>query len=93
MALLAPDPRRIADPPAQPQATDRVPDALASGTPEPLRRDLADGELRLTVHAAIGAVQSTLFFHSGLAPERQAALLSDIAHAGLGVAPAEVNGS
>ncbi|HEX3317748.1 MAG TPA: hypothetical protein VHR88_07000, partial [Solirubrobacteraceae bacterium] len=41
MALLAPDPRRIADPPPQAQATDRVPDALAAGTPEPLRRDLA----------------------------------------------------
>jgi AcrR family transcriptional regulator len=57
----------------------------------PLRRDLADGELRLTVHAAIGAVQSTLFFHSGLAPERQAAMLDEIAHACLGIAPAEVN--
>ena len=43
----------------------------------PLRRDLADGELRLTVHAAIGAVQSTLFFRSGLAPERQAELLDE----------------
>jgi D-lactate dehydrogenase len=41
VALLAPDPRRIADPPPQAQATDRVPDALAAGTPEPLRRDLA----------------------------------------------------
>jgi AcrR family transcriptional regulator len=58
----------------------------------PLRRDLADGELRLTVHAAIGAVQSTLFFRSGLAPDRQAALLDGIAHACLGVVPYEVNG-
>ena len=33
----------------------------------PLRRDLTDGELRLAVHAAIGAIQSTLFFRSGLA--------------------------
>ena len=40
MALLAPDPRRIADPPAQPPADDRVPDAVAAGTPEPLRADL-----------------------------------------------------
>ena len=40
MALLAPDPRRIADPPEAPAADDRVPDALAAGTPEPLRRDL-----------------------------------------------------
>ncbi len=41
----------------------------------PLRRDLADGELRLAVHAAVGAIQSTLFFRSGLEPERLAALL------------------
>ena len=40
VALLAPDPRRIADPPEAPAADDRVPDALAAGTPEPLRRDL-----------------------------------------------------
>src|SRR5205809_234357 len=33
----------------------------------PLRPDLADGEVRLAVHAAIGAIQSTLFFRSGLA--------------------------
>jgi len=44
------------------------------------------------VHAAIGAVQSTLFFHSGLAPQRQAELLDRIAHAFLGVPPHEVNG-
>jgi hypothetical protein len=36
-------------------------------------------------------VQSTLFFHSGLAPERQAALLDGIAHACLGVPAHEVN--
>jgi D-lactate dehydrogenase len=40
VALLAPDPRRIADPPEAPPADDRVPDTLAGGTPEPLRRDL-----------------------------------------------------
>ena len=51
----------------------------------PLRRDLADGELRLTVHAAIGAIQSTLFFRSGLAPDRLAGLLDAMAHACLGV--------
>ena len=51
----------------------------------PLRRDLADGELRLAVHAAVGAVQSTLFFRSGLAPERLAELLDGMAHACLGV--------
>jgi len=40
VALLAPDPRRIADPPEAPPADDRVPDAFARGTPEPLRRDM-----------------------------------------------------
>lgn len=54
----------------------------------PLRRDLADGELRLAVHAAVGAIQSTLFFHSGLAPSRLAELLDVIAHGCLGIAPA-----
>jgi AcrR family transcriptional regulator len=54
----------------------------------PLRRDLADGELRLAVHAAIGAIQSTLFFRSGLASERLAELLDGMAHACLGVEPA-----
>ncbi|MGH2908513.1 MAG: TetR/AcrR family transcriptional regulator [Solirubrobacteraceae bacterium] len=58
----------------------------------PLRRDLADGELRLAVHAAVGAVQSTLFFRSGLAPERLAALLDEMAHACLGVSPASEPG-
>jgi AcrR family transcriptional regulator len=53
----------------------------------PLRRDLADGELRLAVHAAIGAIQSTLFFRSGLAADRQADLLDAMAHACLGVEP------
>src|SRR5919201_5548724 len=41
----------------------------------PLRPDLADGEVRLAVHAAIGAIQSTLFFRSGLAGERLTELL------------------
>ena len=50
----------------------------------PLRPDLADGELRLAVHAAIGAIQSTLFFHSGLADERLAELLETMAHGCLG---------
>jgi len=54
----------------------------------PLRRDLADGELRLAVHAAVGAVQSTLFFRSGLAPERLGELLDGMAHACLGVTAA-----
>src|SRR5437868_5356752 len=38
--LLAPDPRRIGRPEGEPYA-DRVPDELASGTPEPLRSELA----------------------------------------------------
>ncbi len=56
----------------------------------PLRPDLADGELRLAVHAAIGAIQSTLFFRSGLAPERLAELLDGMAHACLGIEPASL---
>jgi AcrR family transcriptional regulator len=54
----------------------------------PLRRDLADSELRLAVHAAIGAIQSTLFFRSGLAPDRMAGLLDTMAHGCLGIDPA-----
>lgn len=54
----------------------------------PLRPDLADGELRLTVQAAIGAVQSTLFFRSGLAEDRLRTLLDATAHRCLGVEPA-----
>lgn len=53
----------------------------------PVRRDLADGELRLAVHAAIGAIQSTLFFRSGLPEDRLVGLLETMAHACLGVAP------
>ncbi len=53
----------------------------------PLRPDLADGELRLAVHAAVGAIQSTLFFRSGLADDRQAALLEIMAHGCLGTTP------
>jgi hypothetical protein len=41
------------------------------------------------VHAAISAVQSTLFFRGGLAPERQAELLDAVAHKCLGVPPHE----
>ena len=57
----------------------------------PLRPDLADGEVRLAVHAAIGAIQSTLFFRSGLADERLTALLVEMAHGCLGIAPAAVS--
>ncbi|MCF7553440.1 TetR/AcrR family transcriptional regulator [Pseudonocardia sp. WMMC193] len=51
----------------------------------PLRPDLSDGEVRLAVHAAIGAIQSTLFFRSGLADERLAARLDVMTHACLGI--------
>ncbi|MBW0115398.1 TetR/AcrR family transcriptional regulator [Pseudonocardia abyssalis] len=54
----------------------------------PLRRDLSDPELRVVVQAAIGAVQSTLFFRSGLPEDRLAALLDTMAHSCLGVEPA-----
>jgi AcrR family transcriptional regulator len=50
-----------------------------------LRPDLADGELRLAVHAAIGAIQSTLFFRSGLPPDRLSALLETMAYGCLGL--------
>ena len=57
----------------------------------PLRPDLADGEVRLAVHAAIGAIQSTLFFRSGLAGERLSELLEVMAHGCLGTVPAPVS--
>src|SRR6516225_6416633 len=57
----------------------------------PLRPDLADSEVRLAVHAAIGAIQSILFFRSGLADERLAELLEMMAHGCLGTAPAVIS--
>src|ERR1700727_3969912 len=57
----------------------------------PLRPDLADGEVRLAVHAAIGAIQSTLFYSSGLADGRLPELLEAMAHDWLGLAPAPVS--
>jgi hypothetical protein len=54
----------------------------------PLRPDLADGEVRLAVHAAIGAIQSTLFFRSGIADGRLTELLGVMAHDCLGIVPA-----
>lgn len=56
----------------------------------PLRHDLADAEVRVAVHAAIGAIQSTLFFRPGIADDRLAELLDTMAHACLGVDPAPV---
>jgi len=57
----------------------------------PLRPDLADGEVRLAVHAAIGAIQSILFFRSGLAAERLTELLEAMAHGCLGTVPVPVS--
>jgi AcrR family transcriptional regulator len=54
----------------------------------PLRPELTDAELRVTVHAAVGAIQSTLFFRAGLAPRRLAELLDGVAHGCLGVSSA-----
>jgi AcrR family transcriptional regulator len=54
----------------------------------PLRPELSDAELRVAVHAAVGAIQSTLFFRAGLAPRRLAELLDGLAHGCLGVVSA-----
>jgi len=59
----------------------------------PLRPDLADGEVRLAVHAAIGAIQSILFFRSGLADSRLTELLEVMAHGCLGTVPAVLSES
>ncbi|HEY9414928.1 MAG TPA: TetR/AcrR family transcriptional regulator [Pseudonocardia sp.] len=53
-----------------------------------LRPDLAERERQLAVHAAVGAIQSTLFFRSGLALRRLTGLLDEMAHGCLGVVPA-----
>jgi AcrR family transcriptional regulator len=58
----------------------------------PLRPDLAEAEARLAVHAAIGAIQSTLFFRSGLPDGRLTDLLAEMAHACLGTAAARRSG-
>ena len=50
---------------------------------ELLRPEADDAALRALVHAAIGAVQSTLFYSSGLPGERLAALMAAAAHATL----------
>jgi AcrR family transcriptional regulator len=54
----------------------------------PLRPDLADGEVRVLVHAAIAALQSILFHNLGVPEPRVEELLIGAAHACLGVAPA-----
>jgi len=43
------------------------------------RPDVSDGELRALVHAAIGAIQSVLFYQSGLPDERLAPLMASAA--------------
>jgi len=50
-----------------------------------LRDDLNDAEARTVVHAAIGAIQSTLFHGVGLAEQRLRLLLTDAARAVLGI--------
>lgn len=47
---------------------------------ELLRPQAGDAVLRSLVHAAIGAVHSTLFYASGLPPERLAPLMAAAAH-------------
>ena len=54
----------------------------------PLRPELDEGEVRLAVHAAIGAIQSTLFYRTGIADDHLAGLLDVMAHACLGIMPA-----
>ena len=51
----------------------------------PLRPGLADGEIRVLVHAAIGSIQSILFYNSGLPEPQLTELLTGTAHACLGV--------
>lgn len=55
----------------------------------PLRPDLRDTEVRVTVHAAIATIQSILNFDPGLPADRLTQLLDQLAHACLGVDPAE----
>ncbi|WP_407663680.1 TetR/AcrR family transcriptional regulator [Mycolicibacterium insubricum] len=50
-----------------------------------LRGELSDTDSRAIVHATIGAVQSPLFHNTGLAEDRLRVLLTDAAHAILGI--------
>jgi AcrR family transcriptional regulator len=50
---------------------------------ELLRPELSDAVRRSLVHAAIGAVSSTLFYRSGLPGDRLAALMASVADAAL----------
>jgi AcrR family transcriptional regulator len=49
-----------------------------------MRDDIGDTEARVVVHAAIGAIQSTLFHNNGLEENRLRKLLSDAARSVLG---------
>jgi len=51
-----------------------------------LRADLSDADARVVVHETIGAIQSPLFYDSGLAEDRLRVLLTDAARAIVGVA-------
>ncbi|HEY1969991.1 MAG TPA: TetR/AcrR family transcriptional regulator [Pseudonocardia sp.] len=51
----------------------------------PLRPDLSDAEVRVAVHACVGAIQSTLFFQAGLPEKRLVELLDELAHGCLAV--------
>jgi AcrR family transcriptional regulator len=54
----------------------------------PLRPDLTDAEVRLTVHAAMGSIQSILFHSPGVPEPRAMELLARTALDCLGVQPA-----
>ncbi len=66
MALLEPDVKRIA-PEALAPAEDRVPDSLASGTPEPLRSDLV---ALLGADRVLGRVSDLVRYASDASPYR-----------------------
>ncbi|MFF4024877.1 MULTISPECIES: TetR/AcrR family transcriptional regulator [Nocardia] len=50
-----------------------------------LRDDLSDADARAMVHAAIGAIQSSLFHNTGLSEDRLRQLLADAGRAVLGL--------
>ena len=50
-----------------------------------LRGDLSDADARAIVHAAVGAIQSSLFHNTGLAADRLRELLTEAARAILGI--------
>lgn len=54
----------------------------------PLRPDLTDAEVRLTVHAAMGSIQSILFHSRGVPEARAMEILARCAFDCLGVQPA-----